>query len=269
MKPSIQLPERWVAGERLSFGESNSVEFKLAASLSGSLHTSLAKYRDTLIAFLNCGGGWLFLGVRDDGTIHGMSDVDSQTMDKFNIWVDTTYNLLVHRQDGTNVSPHETYLKVHTFPVEENNSSVQTAASATISQKRYVVAVEAVHKGEMLSLMTRGGESFYRLNASNYKMTSEPVFRKRDVQGMIHTVQNQMQGIITRQQATIKAMQEKHKEELNSLLEAERKDVVEMMNHVSNSLYIMYHAPKEEKVAKRTWVQWALWLVKKPFGSCF
>ena len=248
----IELPDRWIFGQRLEFGESNAVEFKLATSFSGSLHTSIHKYRDTLIAFLNCGGGWLFLGVADDGTIHGMTDVDSQTLDKLNICVDNTYQLLVYRQNGQTICPQETSLKVHMFPVESKGS------------ERFVVGIQAVHKGELLCLMTRGGESFYRLNASNYKMTSEPVFRKRDVQGMIQTVQTQMQEIITRQQSTIKTMQKKHKEELNELLETERKTVVEMMSHVSNSLYVMYHAPKEEK---RTWMGWVRsWI---PFRSCF
>lgn len=237
-----ELPKQWLYGEKLSFTESNHVEFKEVAVFSGlfknkSSHSSgLPKYRDTLIAFLNSGGGSLFMGIRNDGTILGVNDITDDLFDKLNLWVDSTFNILVHK-DGQPLDPSKTRITVATFPVE--NAPV----------KSHVVLIEAAFTGDLNDIMTRGGTIVYRLNASNYKISSEPIYRKRDVQGMIHAIQAQMQSVINDKHKALKILEEKHKNEMESAIRAEKERSEEqmrlIMGQVSESLYTIYRPFKK------------------------
>lgn len=228
MMPS--LPETWVAGAKMPFGEGTNAEFKLAKSFTGAMHTSLTKYRETVCGFLNSGGGYLILGVSDKGEIVGMDEVNPYTLDRMNCWADSIFGTL-SLKDGTPLNPKETSVRVLSFPVE--------------GTKRSVVIVEAQHTGANLEVMTKGGDIFYRLNASNYRLSSEPVYRKRDVEGMLQTARVQMQEVIDLQHKTIKQMQERHREEIFRTMSQEKerseKQMREIMSQVSVSLYKMYH----------------------------
>ena len=88
---------------------------------------------------------------------------------------------------------------------------------------------------------TGSGEIIYRLNASNYKLRTEPIYRHRDVQGLIRTVQIQMQGIIKEQHDTIRKMNEKHHVEMARALQIEKdrneKAMRLMIHSLSTNLY--------------------------------
>ena len=95
----MQLPASWVYGEKVPFTESNTVEFKRVSIFSGlfvytSSNSGLPKYKETLIGFLNSGGGFLFMGILDDGTILGVEDLTEAGLDKLNLWVDSCFNSL-------------------------------------------------------------------------------------------------------------------------------------------------------------------------------
>ena len=237
------LPKKWVYGEKVPFAESNTVEFKEVAIFSGLFKNSssptsgLPKYRDTLIGFLNCGGGYLILGIRNNGVIAGVKEMTDGALDRFNLWIDSTFNVIMYK-DGSPIDPSLTTLKVHTFPVEGTDENT------------FVVCVEAIHKGEALDIMTRAGKIIYRLNASNYKIASEPMYRKRDVQGMICAIQTQMQAVINDKHKALKVLQEKHKEEIETLLKGEKErseqHVRAVMTQVSESLYSKYHLESTE-----------------------
>ena len=246
MLPS--LPEKWIYGEKVPFGESNVVEFKEVAKFSGLFYykspecSGLPKYRDTIIGFLNGGQGYLLMGILNDGTIVGVNDMTDSSLDKLKVWVDTTYNILVHK-DGRPLDPSETSLRVITFPVENT------------SPERYIVCISVNHRGEPLDIMSRGGKIIYRLNASNYKIVSEPIYRKRDVQGMINGIQCQMQEIINTQHKLLKTQIEKHKEEMKIAIEKEREKselhMKDIMTKVSESLYSVYRKPENENFFRR------------------
>lgn len=241
------LPKQWVYGEKVPFVESNMVELKEVSIFSGlfkctSPTSGLPKFRDTLIGFLNSGGGYLILGIRNDRTIAGVKDMSDSDLDRFKLWVDSTFNVIMYK-DGRPIDPSQTSLKVLIFPVEEAET------------KTYVVCVEAIHTGQALDIMTRSGKIIYRLNASNYKIASEPMYRKRDVQGMITAIQSQMQSTINDKHKALKLLQEKHKEEIEALLkgEKERSDqhIRSIMTQVSDSLYSKYSSSPRESLCKR------------------
>ena len=164
-------------------------------------------------------------------------------LDRFNLWIDSTFNVIMYK-DGGPIDPSLTSLKVHTFPVEGTD------------QNTFVVCVEAIHKGEALDIMTRAGKIIYRLNASNYKIASEPMYRKRDVQGMICAIQTQMQAVINDKHKALKILQEKHKEEIEALLRGEKErseqHIRTVMTQVSESLYSKYHLNPSESLPKES-----------------
>lgn len=202
----MHLPASWVYGEKVPFTESNTVEFKRVSIFSGlffynSSNSGLPKYKETLIGFLNSGGGYLFMGILDDGTILGVEDLTETGLDKLNLWVDSCFNSLVYK-DGEPINPAKISLKIRTFPVVGGEG------------KRDVVMIEAINRGLPLDIMTRSGTIIYRLNASNYKVCVEPVYRKSDVKGMITSIQTQMQQIIDEKHKAIRDLKEAHAEEI-------------------------------------------------------
>jgi len=203
----MELPARWVYGEKVPFTESNTVEFKRVSVFSGlfvytSSNSGLPKYKETLIGFLNSGGGYLFLGILDDGTILGVEDLTESGLDKLNLWVDSCFNSLVYK-DGGPINPSQLSLRIQVFPV--------------IGKATHIVMIEAINKGLPLDIMTRSGTIIYRLNASNYKVCVEPVYRKSDVKGMISSIQQQMQRMIDEKHRAISDLKEAQAEEIRLL----------------------------------------------------
>jgi hypothetical protein len=208
------LPQQWVLGAKVPFPESNTVEFKRVAVFSGlftqqTKHSSgLPKYKETLNAFLNSSGGYLIMGILDDGTIMGVDGLTEGILDKFNLWVDSCFNSFVYK-DGSPLDPTQVFLKIHIFPVASASSNI--------------IIVEAINKGPPLNIMNRDGTILYRLNASNYKITAEPVYRKRDVRGMISAIKDHMQKIIDEKHRAIQDLQEKHHHEVLDYIDTIRK----------------------------------------------
>jgi hypothetical protein len=263
-------PTVWTFGETMPQGEGNKCEYKEARSLSGAMYTSLQKYKDTLIGFLNVGGGVLILGVKNDGTILGIEDVSVVDLDKLNVWVDTMYCHLVYK-DGSQLDPRKVSFKVKIFEVQGSQQPLPfrwnpknwtlytttpleskdepSTLSTTTTTKRICIAIEAhnYHCGEAMEIMTRGGEIIYRLNASNYKVSTEAIYRQRDVQGMIKTVHEQMSKVIKEQHNTIKRLQQKHQEEIEDIMDQEKKKTDTMIRvvveQVSATLYSKYNNP--------------------------
>jgi hypothetical protein len=201
------LPKTWVYGEKVPFTESNTIEFKRVSVFSGlfihsSINSGLPKYKETLIGFLNSGGGYLFMGILDDGTILGVDDLTESGLDKLNLWVDSCFNCLVYK-DGKPINPSKLSLRIHVFPVQGKDT--------------HVVMIEASNHGLPMDIMTRSGTIIYRLNASNYKVCVEPVYRKSDVKGMIGAIQSQMQSIIDEKHQAIRDLKEAHAEEIRQL----------------------------------------------------
>jgi hypothetical protein len=232
------LPKTWVYGEKVPFQESNLVEFKEVTVFAGlfknkSLGSSgLPKYRETIIGFLNGGQGYLIMGIKNDGTISGVDNIADEVMDKFMLWIDGSFNNLVYK-NGKPIDPSKITIKVRVFPVEGRDASV--------------IVIEVENRGKQMDIMTRSGTIIYRLNASNFKVSSEPIYRKRDVKGMIHSIQNQMQIVIDEKRKIIEKLQEKHKDEINDILKSQAKEIRE----ISESLYDRYKIEDRETLCSR------------------
>ena len=232
------LPEIWVFGEKVPFQESNLVEFKEVTVFAGlfknkSLGSSgLPKYRETIIGFLNGGQGYLIMGIKNDGTISGVDNIADEVMDKFMLWIDGSFNNLAYK-NGKPIDPSKITIKVRVFPVEGRDASV--------------IVIEVENRGKQMDIMTRSGTIIYRLNASNFKVCSEPIYRKRDVKGMIHSIQNQMQIVIDEKRKIIERLQEKHKDEINNILKSQAKEIRE----ISESLYEKYKIEEQESLCSR------------------
>lgn len=233
------LPSKWVFGEKVPFQESNLVEFKEVTVFAGlfknkSLGSSgLPKYRETIIGFLNGGQGYLIMGIKNNGTIMGVENIADDVMDKFMLWIDGSFNTLVYK-NGKPIDPSQITIKVHIFPVEGRLSSI--------------IVIEVENRGKVMDIMTRSGTIIYRLNASNFKVTSEPVYRKRDVKGMIQAVQGQLQMVIDEKRRTIERLQDKHQDEIREVLKSQVKESRAYIEQISRSLYEKYKI-EEEKVS--------------------
>ena len=241
MQPILpMLPKQWVFGEKVPFTESNMVEFKRVSIFTGlftlkSLRGSgLPKYKETIHAFLNGAGGYLIMGVLDDGTIAGGENLTAEFLDKFNLWIDSCYVTFTCK-DGESIDPGIIQMKIHTFPVL--NSSIKTD----------ILVVEVINKGVPLNIMNRSGVIIYRLNASNYKMITEPVYKKRDVKGMIQSIQCNMQQIINEKHRAIEDLQEKHIDEIKDIVKREGKITRDYVEKISESLYEKYKIEKERE----------------------
>ena len=232
------LPEKWVFGEKVPFQESSLVEFKEVTVFAGlfknkSLGTSgLPKYRETIIGFLNGGQGYLIMGIRNDGTIMGVENIADDVMDKFMLWIDGSFNTLVYK-NGKPIDPSQITIKVHVFPVEGRASTI--------------IVIEVENRGKIMDIMTRSGSIIYRLNASNFKVSSEPVYRKRDVKGMIQAVQGRLQMVIDEKRKTIERLQDKHQDEIKDILRSQSKEIRAYIDQISQSLYDKYKKEDEVK----------------------
>jgi hypothetical protein len=172
------------------------------------------------------------MGIKNDGTISGVDNIADEVMDKFMLWIDGSFNNLVYK-NGKPIDPSKITIKVRVFPVEGRDASV--------------IVIEVENRGKQMDIMTRSGTIIYRLNASNFKVCSEPIYRKRDVKGMIHSIQNQMQIVIDEKRKIIERLQEKHKDEINNILKSQAKEIRE----ISESLYEKYKIEEQESLCSR------------------
>jgi uncharacterized radical SAM superfamily Fe-S cluster-containing enzyme len=111
--------------------------------------------------------------------------------------------------------------------------------------------------------MSRCGALIYRLNASNYKMVSEPIYRRRDVKGMIQSIQKHMQDIINTKHREIEDLQEKHIEEIRVVVEREAKVTRYYVEQISESLYEKYKIEnRQENFCSRLVTYFVMFLMK-------
>jgi len=234
------LPDKWVYNEKVPFNESNLVEFKRVSIFTGlftlkSIRGSgLPKYKETIHAFINGAGGYLMMGVLDDGTIVGGENLTPEFLDKFNLWIDSCYGTFTCK-DGGPIDPCKIQMKIHTFPVHYAPTTA------------HILIVEVINKGVPLNIMNRSGVIIYRLNASNYKMITEPVYKKRDVKGMIQSIQGHMQQIIDEKHRALEDLQEKHLDDIKAIIRRESKIARSYVEKISESLYTKYKIEQENQ----------------------
>jgi len=239
-----KLPEQWVYGEKVPFHEGNTVEFKRVSIFTGLFNhvslrgSGLPKYKETIHAFLNGVGGYLIMGVLDNGTIVGGENLTPEFLDKFNLWIDSCYESFMSK-DGIPIDPSQISMKIHTFPVIGDYESEKST---------HILVVEVINKRFPLNIMNRSGTIMYRLNASNYKMVTEPVYKKRDVKGMIQSIQCHMQQIIDEKNKALEKIQEKHADDIKEIVKRESNITRDYIEKISGSLYEKYRIEKQENL---------------------
>jgi hypothetical protein len=225
------LPTKWVYGQKLPFGESNVAEFKEVTVFSGLFRdkslgkTGLTKYRETIMAFLNSGMGYLFMGIKDDSTIVGVENVTPDKIDALKLWIDSHFNALVYT-DGKPLDPTKVSIKLNVYDMENS--------------LRKIIVIEARNTGKLFDIMTYSGTIVHRLNASNFRIVAEPIYRKRDVKGMIYAMRGQIERIISERKRAISDLKERHREEMERAVLAERASIREYIDKISKSLYERY-----------------------------
>jgi hypothetical protein len=237
------LPASWVYGEKVPFPEGSSVEFKTVSLFTGLFRhksagaSGLPKFRETLIGFLNSGQGILVMGIKDDGTIAGVEDTTPAQMDMLRLWVDGNFNTLVYK-NGKSIDPSKISITHSTYPVVNHPTQA------------LIIIITAINNdtNKHLDIMTRSGTIVHRLNASNFKLSSEPVYRKRDVKGMIYAIRDQMQAMLADKKRQIEDLQEQHHEDIKLAIRSERAAIRDYVDKISISLYEKYnnHIQKPE-----------------------
>jgi hypothetical protein len=237
------LPTTWVKGEKVPFQEGSTVEFKEVTVFSGLFrpksagNSGLPKYRETLIGFLNSGQGILVMGIKDDGTIAGVEDTSPAQMDMLRLWVDGNFNTLVYK-NGKPIDPSKISIKHSTYPVVNHpNNGI-------------IIVITAINNDthKHLDIMTRSGTVVHRLNASNFKLAVEPIYRKRDVKGMVYAVRLQMQSMLADKKRQIEDLQEQHTQHIKKVISEERTGIRDYIDKISISLYEKYkYSPNQQK----------------------
>lgn len=233
------IPPIWVQGTKTPFLESNVVEFKEVTVFSGLFRdsslgkTGLTKFRETIVGFLNAGSGLLIMGVKNDGTIVGVENMTVETTDLLKLWVDSSFNSLIYT-DGKPLDPAKVSIKMAIYPVSGKDSNI--------------IVVECINKGKLFNIMTRSGTIVHRLNASNFKVFSEPVYRQRDVKGMIYSMQRQIEQVNAEKKRAIADLREQHEEDIKKAIRDERNGIREYIDNISKSLYIKYKRQWEEEM---------------------
>jgi hypothetical protein len=137
------------AATHFPWPESSWVEYK--ESLSKCIQL---KVRDTICAFLNTGGGYIVIGVRDsDRFILGVES--DKVADTFQLRLDDIYHQgIIVKEDGS--------------PLPIGTVTVATVPTAT---KSLLIATVRPELG--VTYRMKDGTRWYRLNASNYRLTME------------------------------------------------------------------------------------------------
>jgi predicted HTH transcriptional regulator len=144
--------------------EGTTLEFKQSIA---DLHQK--KIPETLCGFLNTQGGSMVFGIRDDGYITGLS-CSRKVIDDFLLHIDRIFHEAVIRST-------DRYERVHP-------SCVRTEVLTCHNGKPVVVVT--VTPSYDTQYQFRDGSIWYRLNASNYKITgSEQLYTEADIRGKI------------------------------------------------------------------------------------
>ena len=86
------------------------------------------------------------------------------------------------------------------------------------------------------------------LYINNFKVFSEPVYRQRDVKGMIYSMQRQIEQVNAEKKRAIADLREQHEEDLKRAIRDERNGIREYIDSISKSLYEKYKRQWEEEM---------------------
>lgn len=150
-----QLPTSFTKPERFPFTEGLQFEFKESVS-----PMNRDKTYQTLCAFLNSNGGYMVFGVTDSGVIRG---VQRKKVDELLLRLDCiTYNKLLI--DTTTLAPPSLHdICAQVIPI---------ITAETEPHELFVVIIRALNPDPSHTFQLASGETYIRLNASNFKTMS-------------------------------------------------------------------------------------------------
>jgi hypothetical protein len=162
------LPTHFARLERFPFTEGLQFEFKESVS-----PMNRDKTYQTVCAFLNSNGGYMVFGVTDSGVIRG---VRRKNVDELLLRLDCiTYNkLIIDTKTLAPPSLHDICTQV--IPLVSastlKGTDVIPLVSATVTDETFIVIVRALNPDPSHTFQLAGGETYIRLNASNFKTMS-------------------------------------------------------------------------------------------------
>lgn len=205
---------------KFPFAESQNFEYKECLNISFK-----DKILATICAFLNGGGGYLILGVRDNLDICGV-DPTPKELDNFLLKLD---QIIHHSQIVT--------CENETIPID----TIQTRV-VRLPTNRVLVLIK-VSKILDSSYKLSDGSVYYRLNCSNYKISSSKVYNQSQVWALIEKersdVQSQHIEFLNALREKLKVQHEKYTELLKEkeILEEENKKLRSMILKREENLF--------------------------------
>lgn len=156
---------------KFPFAECQKFEYKECLKISFR-----DKILSTICAFLNSGGGYLILGVRDNLDICGI-DPTPKELDCFLLKID---QIIHHSQIVT--------CENENIPFDTINTRV-----IRLPTNRSLVIIK-VNKIINASYKLSDGSVYYRLNCSNYKISSSKVYNQSQMWALIEKERNDVQS---------------------------------------------------------------------------
>lgn len=139
--------------------ESKHFEFKK------SMNCCKQKIPPTICGFLNSGGGHLLFGIHDDDRLILGCPASSRDIDMFLLYLDSVFREILETNPGL-------------------DPCAMSARALQLENKNHLFIV-SIHAVPNRSYKLKDGEIWYRLSASNYKISGERVYDASQVASMM------------------------------------------------------------------------------------
>lgn len=159
--PILPTDEEFRTLKAFPLNEGRHVEFK------SSIQCGKHKVLPTLCGFLNVGGGHMIFGVADDLAINGFT-ATTKELDSFLLFVD-------------NIVRNGHLMKENNDPITPGQIACRVI---NLDEARRVVVITAT-SAEVTRYQLKDGIIYYRLNASNYRVTNEKYYTDAQVSMMM------------------------------------------------------------------------------------
>jgi len=211
------LIPRYLLNDTYPYPEGVQLEFKKNFHIN-----QLAKYRETICAFLNTNGGHIIYGVLDNCVIKGCSVVDFEK-DKILRYVDSMHTIM-KKTNGENIPNN--CLKVY---FEE------------IAKDLFIIIISC-YKVDSVENQYQflSGDSWIRMNASNMKLTYGKLYTVQDTLNMKTKLYRKHDEEITRYKKKINSCEEDTILFINTILLNKQKQerILSKNNYPNNYVFI-------------------------------
>jgi hypothetical protein len=182
--PALPTDEEFRSLKTFPFQEGRHFEFK------SSIQCSKHKVLPTVCGFLNVGGGHMIFGIADDLTINGFT-ASTRELDTFLLYIDNIVrNGAVLKENNEVIKPEQ----------------ITTRIIKLDNMLNILIITIASEEGAKYQL--KEGVVYYRLNASNYRVTNNRYYTESQMTMMIrdkgHMIHKEYSGLIAGMDKEIK-----------------------------------------------------------------